>query len=133
MWIVSITSGYFADWILGKKKMSVTNVRKVFTTIGNSDDEKKISIHYIFHSDFSIGDACGWFNHRLIHRVRQNCGHCNVHSLCWAHGNFLSRNESQRPRLKSQPRRHLNGDCQWNRLHHWHHHSLFGRSYHQRC
>jgi MFS transporter, ACS family, solute carrier family 17 (sodium-dependent inorganic phosphate cotransporter), other len=35
MWIVSIFSGYLADWILDKNKVSVTCVRKVFTTIGN--------------------------------------------------------------------------------------------------
>jgi len=60
MWIVSVTSGYFADWILGKKKMSVTNVRKVFTTIGKSADEKFFFLKlYIIFISASVFPAVG--------------------------------------------------------------------------
>ncbi|XP_065338059.1 putative inorganic phosphate cotransporter, partial [Cloeon dipterum] len=35
MWIVALSSGYLADWLLKKKYVSVVNVRKIFTTIAS--------------------------------------------------------------------------------------------------
>ncbi|CAB3371453.1 Hypothetical predicted protein [Cloeon dipterum] len=35
MWIVSLTSGLLADWLLKKKYLSITNVRKIFTSIAS--------------------------------------------------------------------------------------------------
>lgn len=35
MWILSIASGFTADWMLEKQILSITNVRKLFTTIAS--------------------------------------------------------------------------------------------------
>lgn len=34
MWIVSITSGFLGDWLIKTNKLSITNSRKLFTSIG---------------------------------------------------------------------------------------------------
>lgn len=34
MWIVSMTSGWFCDWLIGRGYMRITFARKFFTTIG---------------------------------------------------------------------------------------------------
>jgi hypothetical protein len=34
MWIVSIALGFVSDWLISRKKITITNARKLFTTIG---------------------------------------------------------------------------------------------------
>lgn len=34
MWIVSVALGFVSDWMIVRKIVSITNARKLFTTIG---------------------------------------------------------------------------------------------------
>lgn len=36
MWIVSIALGFVSDWMITRNHISITNARKLFTTIGES-------------------------------------------------------------------------------------------------
>lgn len=35
MWIMSILSGFFSDFLIVRKIVSITNARKIFSTLGN--------------------------------------------------------------------------------------------------
>ena len=34
MWVVSIATGFLSDWLITNKHVTITNARKLFTTIG---------------------------------------------------------------------------------------------------
>lgn len=40
MWITSITFGIICDYCIKNQHLSVTNARKIFTTIGNANEKQ---------------------------------------------------------------------------------------------
>lgn len=121
MWVASILMGFWSDHMINKNQISITNARKLFTTIGDSINlilPKKILI-LLFA--FSFGRSIDIYRRCFLCWMQQT--HCR-HPLHSCHGNdgrFLPWNESQLAGLVAQLCWIIDGYDEWHWSFDWSH------------
>lgn len=93
MWIVAIFSGFLSDYLVSNKKISTTNSRKLFTSVGKITSIS--SINFITEESYQCTSSRHWTRYiycsRIIFWMQSIIGSRHVHPRNELYGYLLFR------------------------------------------